>query len=60
MTIRICGPTTQLVVGAGGGLLVLLVLVGLSAYKLRGKTQYGLYKQSQKDMPRQGCAVFRP
>lgn len=38
----------QLVVHAGGGLLVLLVPMVLSVYKPRGMTQYGRRKQSEQ------------
>lgn len=43
----------QLVIAAGAGLAVLLVITALSIYKPRGRTRYGLRKQQQYTPPQQ-------
>jgi hypothetical protein len=42
------GLSTQLVIVAGAGLLVLLVATALSVYKPRGVTAYGWRKQQEQ------------
>ncbi|MDQ6751844.1 MAG: hypothetical protein M3017_00145 [Actinomycetota bacterium] len=54
------GDRIQLVTAAGGGLLVLLVVMVLSVYKPRGRTRYGFRKNARKQKQDRKRAVLSP